>query len=86
LTSFFSGNILNFVESTLTISNVIFPRLEDTVHEYFHERVRLDQRLLAQEQTENKRLFPVGEDIETIILHLEIIKVCPHVDLTTRLV
>jgi hypothetical protein len=65
---------------------VIFPRLEDTVHEYFHERVRLDQRLLAQEQTENKRLFPVGEDIETIILHLEIIKVRPHLDLTTRLV
>ena len=59
-------------------------RLEDAIHEYFHERIRHDQRLLAQEQTENKRLFPVGEDVETIILHLEIIKVRPQFNVMTK--
>ena len=37
--------------------------------------MRSDQSLLAQEQTDNKRLFPVGEDVETIIVQLEIMKV-----------
>ena len=39
-----------------------------------------DQSLLSQEQTDNKRLFPVGEDVETIIVQLEIMKVSLGVD------
>lgn len=54
---------------------LLFDRLEDVLHEYLHERVRCDRNLLAQEQTENRRLFPVGSDDETILMQLEIIKV-----------
>lgn len=56
------------------LKHYFLPRLEDNIHDYFHERVRNDQRLLAQEQTANKRLFPVGVDVDTIILQLDIIK------------
>ncbi|XP_028414728.1 nuclear anchorage protein 1-like isoform X2 [Dendronephthya gigantea] len=49
-------------------------RLEDVIYDYFHQRVRSDQSDLAQEQTEYKRLLPLRDDVDTIILHLEIIK------------
>ena len=55
---------------------LILSRLEDVIHGYIHERVHCDKRNLAQERAENKRLFPVGEDVDTIIMQLEIIKVC----------
>lgn len=50
-------------------------RLDDIVYAYFHERIRENEKLLAQEKNEKEKMFPVGEDDETIALQFKIIKV-----------